>query len=166
MGALVGFEVIRLLERRSEVPVRRLFASGSNAPTQPRLRGSTDTWRDADILADLRRLGGTGEQLLTDEEALRMNLPALRADYRALLDYSCPADARIDAPITVVLGRTDPTTTRSAAERWREHTRASCDVAVVEGGHFFPAERATDVMHSVLAGLGPVLRDPSAARTA
>ncbi|MEU8244549.1 alpha/beta fold hydrolase [Actinoplanes missouriensis] len=150
MGALVAFEVARSLAG-SGVPVLRLVASGSNAPTRPRWRHAPGVWDDAAILTELRGLGGTAQQVLDDEEMLRLAMPALRADYRALREYTCAEDARIEAPITVVLGRDDPTTTAQDAEPWRRHTLAACDTEIVEGDHFFPLTRPATVMEIIMS---------------
>ncbi|MCX4761550.1 alpha/beta fold hydrolase [Streptomyces sp. NBC_01275] len=136
MGALVAFEVARLMERHGGSGPVALFASGRRAPG--RVRTEADVPRDdASIVADIRSLGGTDSRILADPELLGMVLPALRSDYRAVASYRADADARIGAPVVVLVGDADPHTTREEAHAWHGHTAGAFEVHTFSGGHFY-----------------------------
>jgi pyochelin biosynthetic protein PchC len=159
MGALVAFETVRLVEAEQPEKVAHLFASGSNAPSFPRAearRRRRRRWSDEEMIGELRRLGGTGALVLADEEAVRMHLPALRDDYRALASYSCGPQVRTGVPIAVLVGRDDPTTSAAAADRWRSHTRSDFSVQEFPGGHFFVTEYPQEVLDTVVGHLDPI----------
>ncbi|SOE09139.1 Surfactin synthase thioesterase subunit [Streptomyces sp. 2323.1] len=144
MGALVAFEVARRLERDGDGPVR-LFASGRRAPSA--YRDEQVHRRDDDgIVAELRALSGTDARVLDDEEMLRMVLPALRSDYKAVETYRSEPGAVVRCPVTVLVGDDDPKTSLDEARSWDAHTTDACDLRVFPGGHFYLADRPTEVM--------------------
>lgn len=144
MGALVAFEVARRMERTGSGPVR-LFASGRRAPSRTRDE-HVHTLDDDGVIAELRALAGTDAQVLQDEELLRMVLPAIRSDYRAVETYRCDPGATVGCPVTVLTGDADPRTSLPEAHAWSEHTTAEADVRVFTGGHFFLSERPAEVL--------------------
>ncbi|WP_394427920.1 thioesterase II family protein [Streptomyces sp. SGAir0957] len=144
MGALVAFEVARRMEATGSGPVR-LFASGRRAPSRTRDE-RVHTLDDDGVIAELRALAGTDAQVLQDEELLRMVLPAIRSDYRAVETYRCDPGAAVSCPVTVLTGDADPRTTLAEAQAWSEHTTGGSDVRVFTGGHFFLSERPAEVL--------------------
>ncbi|MFE6525379.1 thioesterase II family protein [Streptomyces sp. NPDC057794] len=144
MGALVAFETARRMERTGAGPVR-LFASGRRAPSRTRDE-HVHTLDDDGVVAELRALAGTDAKVLQDEELLRMVLPAIRSDYRAVETYRCEPGARLRCPVTVLTGDADPRTSLEEARAWSGHTEGDCDVRVFSGGHFFLSERPGEVL--------------------
>jgi surfactin synthase thioesterase subunit len=150
MGAVVAFEVVRHVESTG-IPAVRLFASGRHAPSHPGRGRVLD--RDEDIVAELRRLGGTGTELLDRPAIRKMILPVLRADYRANADYSCAPRTRVRAPITFLLSEADPYVDQPGALAWREHTTGEFRMARFPGGHFYFAEQLPQVVAEIQANL-------------
>jgi surfactin synthase thioesterase subunit len=152
MGATVAFEVTRRLIAAGGPPPIRLFVSGRRAPSR---------WRDEDvhtrsdegIIAELNRLSGTDSSMLGDEEVLRMILPVVRSDYRAIETYRGEGAGSVPVPITVLVGDADPLTTVDEAADWAAHTTAGFDLQVFPGGHFYLAERPAEVLAAIRAGL-------------
>ncbi|MFI8872845.1 thioesterase II family protein [Streptomyces sp. NPDC055243] len=143
MGAIIAFEVARRLQERGHTPAM-LFASGRRAPSTRRVENVHQ--RDDDgIVAEMKAMSGTDAQVLGDEELLRMVLPAIRSDYRAIETYG-PVDATVDCPITALVGDADPKTTGPEADEWRSHTTAAFDIKTFRGGHFFLSPRAAEVI--------------------
>ncbi|MEU6084275.1 thioesterase II family protein [Streptomyces sp. NPDC047108] len=144
MGALVAFEVARRLERDGGGPVR-IFASGRRAPS--RYRDENVHQRDDDgIIAEVKAMSGTDDRLLGDDELIRMILPSLRGDYRAVETYRCEPGATVDCPVTALVGDSDPKTSVDEARDWQKHTTAGFDLRTFPGGHFYLNTRAADVL--------------------
>ncbi|WP_030936984.1 thioesterase II family protein [Streptomyces sp. NRRL S-646] len=144
MGALVAFEVARRFEREGSGPVR-LFASGRRAPS--RYRDENVHRRDDDgIVAEVKAMSGTDDRLLDDDELIRMILPALRGDYRAVETYRSAPGATVACPITALVGDSDPKTSLDEAQDWEKHTSADFDLRILPGGHFYLNSRAADVL--------------------
>jgi surfactin synthase thioesterase subunit len=152
MGALLAYETAWILQERGARPPRRLFLSARGAPgPQP---GPHDRLADDDaILSAVRRLGGTGVEMLDDPEVAAMVLPALRADYAALAAYSWTPREPLDTPVTVLCGDADPVVPVEEAADWRTYTRAETEVRVFPGGHFYLDQRLGDVAEVVLRGV-------------
>jgi surfactin synthase thioesterase subunit len=152
MGALVAFETARLLARDELPGPQRLFLSGRGAP-DPRAGTPYHLYDDADVLAEVRRLGGTDQAMLDNPEVLEMVLPPLRADYRAVDTYRWHGGEPLAAPITALVGDSDPMVTVEAARTWREHTSGDFALKIFPGGHFYLADHIGQVAATVAEGL-------------
>ncbi|MFE6780524.1 thioesterase II family protein [Streptomyces sp. NPDC057702] len=150
MGAILAFEVARRLAEGGHTPAR-LFASGRRAPATRR-EENVHLRDDDGIVAEMQAMSGTDAQVLGDEELLRMVLPAIRSDYRAIETYA-PVDATVNCPITALVGDADPKTTVEEAEAWRAHTTTAFDLRVFPGGHFYLTPRAAEVIAVVREAL-------------
>lgn len=80
-GALIGFELARLLRERGLPGPRHLFASGRRAPDVPPQSRLTGHLPDDEFLADLGELGGLPRELLENREIMQMLLPLLRGTW-------------------------------------------------------------------------------------
>ncbi|TQK51034.1 surfactin synthase thioesterase subunit [Streptomyces sp. SLBN-118] len=149
MGASVAFEVAARLERRAGVTPVSLFVSGRRAPSRHR---SEDLHRKGDdaLLREIRALDGTAQAALDDEDIVRMFLPSLRADYKAIERYRSAPGASVGCPLVALTGDNDPKTTVEEARAWQEHTTGPFDLRVFDGGHFYVSEQ-TDAVAEVLA---------------
>lgn len=136
MGAVLAFETICRLERRHGPGQYALVASGRRGPSTVREETVAEESDDA-LIREIRKLNGTSSALLADDDVLRMALPSLRGDYRAIEAYRCPPQRRIAAPITVLTGNSDPKTTLVEASAWCAHTDGAFRLRAFPGGHFF-----------------------------
>jgi pyochelin biosynthesis protein PchC len=145
MGAIVAYEVVRVLEHQQGWSPTGLFVSGRRAPS---------TWRDENVhrggdgrlLQEVVRLGGTPAQLMEDEEVRQMMLPALRGDYRAIETYVWRPGAPLSCPIWAALGEADPLTTVPEAAAWRAHTTGGFELRTFPGGHFYLAAHVQELV--------------------
>jgi surfactin synthase thioesterase subunit len=144
MGATLAFEVARRLEADGG-ELARLFASGRRAPSRVRDE-NVHSKTDEGVVDELKTLAGTDTALLGDEDILKMILPAIRSDYRAIETYRCAPDVTVRAPLTVLTGDSDPKTSLEEAEAWRGHTTGPFDLKVHPGGHFFLIAEAQAVI--------------------
>ncbi len=144
MGAVVAFEVARRFERDGGGPVR-LFASGRRAPSRYRDENVHQRGDDG-IIAEVKAMSGTDDRVLGDDELIRMILPALRGDYKAVETYRCEPGATVACPVTALVGDSDPKTSVDEAEDWQKHTTAGFRLHVLPGGHFYLNSRAADVL--------------------
>jgi surfactin synthase thioesterase subunit len=135
MGATVAYEVARRLERDG-TQVLGLFASACRAPSEQRVENVHQ--RDEEgLIAALRELSGTDPGVLDDAELLRMVLPAVRGDYKAVETYRHQPGTELSCPIRVLVGDNDPVTDLSEASAWQAHTTSTCEMDVFPGGHFY-----------------------------
>ncbi|OAR26936.1 oleoyl-ACP hydrolase [Streptomyces sp. ERV7] len=135
MGSSVAYEVALRLEEKGVRPLG-LFASGRSAPSVPLSRRLHLVDDDA-LVRHLRELSGTDSQLLADESLLRMVLPALRGDYRALETHTPEPGRTLACPVVALCGDADPVVDPDDVALWERHTSASFRMRVLAGGHFF-----------------------------
>ncbi|GAA2404670.1 alpha/beta fold hydrolase [Actinomadura vinacea] len=140
MGAVIAFEVAtRMKERRGAAPVA-LFASGRRAPSTHRDE-KVHKGGDAALIAELDRLSGTDRRVLRDEDVLRMVLPSMRSDYRAVETYRHRPGPKLDCPVVVLAGEDDPRVDMDEAKAWGDHTTGAFEVCTFPGGHFYLADQ-------------------------
>ncbi|GAB3833043.1 thioesterase II family protein [Dactylosporangium cerinum] len=152
MGAVVAFEVARRLEDlRANTPVV-LFASGRRAPSIQR-QEAVGKYSDDGLIAEIRALDGTNSSMLHDDELVRMILPAVRADYRAIESYVCAPEAVIARPIVAILGTEDPRVSLSDAQAWESHTTGKFDLHTLPGNHFYINGHLDELRALVRSGL-------------
>ncbi|GGS19830.1 oleoyl-ACP hydrolase [Streptomyces humidus] len=147
MGAVLGFEVGARLEKAGVVPLA-LFASGRRAPSRHRDE-NVHLRSDDGIVAELKALSGTQAAVLADEEILRMVLPAVRSDYKAVETYRHTGGLRLAVPIHAHFGVDDPLVTRDEAQAWADHTSGDFTLHSHPGGHFYLDEQAPRVIEAI-----------------
>jgi surfactin synthase thioesterase subunit len=154
MGAVIAYEVAGRMSRRLGAAPTALFASSRRAPSTYRAE-AVHRRDDAGLLAELRKLSGTGAGILDDEELVRMILPPLRGDYTAIETYRPRTGPRLDCPVVALIGDQDPVVDRDEARAWGEHTSRSFTLRVFPGGHFYLKEHQQAVVDLVSRQLLP-----------
>jgi medium-chain acyl-[acyl-carrier-protein] hydrolase len=154
MGALIAFELLRLLRRRQGPSPIHLFVSGFRSPEFPRRRRSIHQLPDAEFLEELRCYGGTPEQIFAHQELLRLLLPALRADFALHETYRYYPEPPLACPISVFGGADDTLVNQSELLGWRAHTRAQFRVHMLPGDHFFLNTAHSLLLAAIHADLG------------
>ncbi|MFG3009686.1 thioesterase II family protein [Streptomyces cinerochromogenes] len=151
MGAMVGFELARLLEDAGRPPAV-FFVSGRRGPSVER---SEDVHQgdDARLIEEVTRLGGTDGAVLRDEEMLSMILPVLRADYRAVETYRHTPGPRLSCPFVALTGDADPRVTPEEARTWSQETDGPFELHVYPGAHFYLVAQQQAVLARIEATL-------------
>jgi pyochelin biosynthetic protein PchC len=133
LGATVAFEVARALEKGGRTRPVQLFLSAPAAAGALALDISTDER----LLAEVRRLGGTGVALLEHPELRQMVLPTIRHDLAILAAHEITEGPPLDCPITVLVGESDHTCQVPDGRRWAPRTTGEFDLRVFPGGHHY-----------------------------
>ncbi|MET8450848.1 alpha/beta fold hydrolase [Streptomyces sp. NPDC005209] len=148
MGATVAFEIARRFKAAGIPAPERLFASARRAPSRTRTE-RVHTRDDEGVIKELRKLSGTDDRVLGNEEIMRLALPAIRNDYKAVETYRVDRGVSVDCPITVLIGDTDPNTTLDEVDAWADHTTAGHELQSFSGGHFYLADRQREVLDAI-----------------
>lgn len=156
LGALVAFELVReVAELGLPMPIG-LYVSGRPAPHVAFRGRPLWTLSDADLVAQLRALGGTPQVLLEHPKLLSAFLPALRADLRVNEDYEFKPEQPLDVPITAFAAADDSRARATDMASWADHTTASFALTELAGGHFAVMADPTVVLNRVVADLREV----------
>jgi len=137
MGAVVAFELARLLRRRNRPAPRMLVASGARAPQFRRGHLPPPEPTEAEFVEALRRLQGTPREVLDNPKLLQLILPALREDAAIYRNYIYGEEPPLDFPIHAYGGAEDPNVSRTHLEAWAQQTTAAFAVHIFPGGHFY-----------------------------
>jgi len=137
MGAVVAFELARLLRRRHRPLPRVLVASGARAPQFRRGHVPGPEPGEAEFAEALRRLQGTPREVLDNPSLMQLILPALREDAAIYRNYIYAEEPPLDCPIRAYGGAEDPNVHRPHLEAWALQTTAAFAVRLFPGGHFY-----------------------------
>lgn len=146
LGALVGYLVcLRLREQGRNLPVH-VFVSGRNGPgwVDPD-RAAVHLLPHGEFIAKLRELGGSPEEVLQNEELMRLFVPMLRADFEVAHGYVHQEAAPLEVPMTVMAGRGEKEASEEALGLWRVCSSFPVKVEWFEGGHFFLFEHWAEI---------------------
>lgn len=144
LGALVAFELLRELRRRGDPEPVHLFVSGCVAPHCPFDDGPPIRNMELpELVATLRKLGGTPEWLLSDPSVLEMIVPAIRADFSVKETNVYRPEPPLDVPITALPATDDPRASEELVGRWCEQTTGEFEQHTLMGGHFAVFEQAS-----------------------
>jgi surfactin synthase thioesterase subunit len=152
MGAVVALEVARRMRDGRGLSPVRLFASGRRAPNRYR-QETVHLGSDPELVAELRRVGGTDPHWLENGELLATILPATRNDYYAIGTYVCAPAPPLDCPVSALVGDSDPQTTIDEAQAWREFGSRGFDLRVFPGGHFYLEACKAEVIEVITSAL-------------
>lgn len=148
MGGLLAFEVARALAEAGREP-EWLFVAASSAPTTVRYSNLPGRGGDDALLSDLRRLGGTPDEILDDPALLELFLPPLRADAQALKSYRFrPGDA-LRCGVTALAARDDPIIDADQLARWADVTVGPFRYHRLPGGHHIIRDAEAAVLATI-----------------
>ncbi len=153
-GALIGYELARLLRRRGERGPVHLVASGRRAPHVPPPPPLTMGLPDDQFLDELARLGGMPAEVREHPELREMLLPVLRADVALHETYEYQDEPPLEIPITGYAGMDDPRAPPDTVAEWAVHTSREFALRTWPGGHFYLAAERDRVIRQVVQDLG------------
>lgn len=149
MGAMISFDLARLLRKLQVQQPLHLFVSGRRAPQWPETSRDTYDLPEAEFVEELRRLNGTPREVLEHPELMQLMTPLLRADFSVCQTYEYSPEPPLNCPITVFGGVGDDETGREQLEGWREQTTATYTLRMFSGDHFFIHEAQPQILQII-----------------
>lgn len=149
MGALLAYELSRLLRSQESRLPMHLFISGFRAPHLPDRQPHLRNLSDADFINHVKAFGGTPEAVFQNSELMDIFLPILRADFAVIETYQYVDDQPFDCPITAFGGCDDPRVNMEEMVSWREHTNKHFRLQVFNGGHFFIKQHQPQILQII-----------------
>lgn len=161
LGALVCFELCRLLRRMRRPLPQHLFLSSYPAAHCTDARWRVDDLSDSQLVDALLRFEGTPPEVLAHPEILRLTLPILRADFALSAACDYVDEPPLDVPITALGGTQDREVPPRWVEEWRRQTSRSFDLRYFRGGHFYFNDHLAEVASVVERAITHSLAAPS-----
>lgn len=154
LGALLAFELVRTLRDRNTPLPRALFISGTHAPSLRHLERFSSLQSDSELVEELRRLNGTAQDILFNEDLMAMILPILKADFQLCASYRYRSRPVLPLPIHAFGGKSDEAT-QIDLMAWRNESSSIFTLDMLDGDHFFIHRNETkflDLLFSYTAG--------------
>ncbi len=146
MGALIAFELARLLQGEKVNPPRLLVVSAAFAPQRASRPQPTFGLPDGALIQRIRELNGTPEEILQNSVMLQTFLPILRADLEMAETYRFIPGEKLCCPILALGGEEDPEVNLKEMEGWAAQTEKSFTLKRLPGGHFFLHDQADQIL--------------------
>lgn len=136
MGALVAFELARLLAQRGKPPAL-LMPAGRGAPELPDPGPALHAASERALVDELLRLGGTSREMFADRERMARLIPIVRADFAVCETYAFREAPPLECPIVAFGGEQDTDWPEAHIAAWGAHTRGVFSYTMFPGDHFF-----------------------------
>lgn len=137
MGTRIAFELARKLRARDGMEPAHLLMAACKAPQIPEPPNPRFLLPDAEFKEALRRLGGTPDEVLDNDELMDLFLPAVRADFALKESYVHQPCAPFACPITAFCGDRDDEAPPDEVSPWHTQTSGEFRMRIFEGRHFF-----------------------------
>jgi medium-chain acyl-[acyl-carrier-protein] hydrolase len=159
LGAWIAFEFARQLQSKS-IPILHLFISGQPAPQLPDPEAPIRNFPDQEFISEVRRrYDGLPEEVLSDNEMMKLSLPALRADFTIKETYQYTDGPTLDCPVSCFGGYNDGSVSADDLAAWRDRACSTFNLRMFPGGHFFIDNARESVLKCIAAELESSLRN-------
>ncbi|WDD92423.1 alpha/beta fold hydrolase [Burkholderia sp. FERM BP-3421] len=157
MGALLAFELAKVIEARRPGMLAHLFVSAHHAPRLKTATRPVHTLEDDALIEALRELGGTPDEVLDSAELMTFLTPTIRADFEMCENYRYRRAAPLAADITALSAIDDRRHSGDRMTDWRFETTGAFESFVLPGSHFFIHSAHAELLSRVRDTLSRVL---------
>ncbi|MBA2677582.1 MAG: thioesterase [Ktedonobacteraceae bacterium] len=164
-GALVGFELARLLSRQYQLSPCHLFAASCQAPQLVRSDAAIHHLPDHAFVEGLRHFKGIPEHILQDASMMEFLLPALRADFMLYETYGYVPGPPLACALSAYGGLEDALIRLSALTCWQYMTGDAFTLRMFPGDHFFLRSAHGVLLHAVVEELARSLDKQAPAKS-
>jgi medium-chain acyl-[acyl-carrier-protein] hydrolase len=153
MGALLAYELTRLLGARGRLRPRQLFLSAHRAPERPAKRGPVSTLPDDEFLARLLEMAGSSRSAMRHPDLLLLTARTTRSDFELCEKYRYRPTEPLDIPLSCFAADDDSEVDVPDVAAWSQHTTRGCGVRTFRGGHLFLLDHAGELQAEIAADL-------------
>ncbi|MEV5241987.1 alpha/beta fold hydrolase [Streptomyces cinnamoneus] len=153
MGASLAYEITLRLQDQHGVAPAALLVSGRKPPHLLTPRPDLD---DDEVLAEVRRLGGTDAVVLDDPDLRELVLPAITTDFRIVARYAARPGVPLPCPVYAYVGDGDEDVDVESMRGWADLAPQGFGLRVLPGDHFYLAEQRNALIDDIRARLAPV----------
>jgi medium-chain acyl-[acyl-carrier-protein] hydrolase len=157
MGALIGFELTRLLRRDFRLMPSHLFLSGLRPVQLSDWSLPIHRLNLSDASHELESRYGVPGSALSDPELQQLLVPLIQADMAVCETYVYYEEEPLDCPISVFGGADDRKVNPEILKEWRLHTSGPFRIQILPGDHFFLNPSWAQVSRLVLEDLVPYI---------
>ena len=149
VGSLLAYELV-LQFAAAELPMpKQLLVSGCQAPGDAKSYfPAMSHLDDQDFFEDLVTDACLAQRLMTEPEAVAMELDSIRADYRLREHYQASNQPKLSIPLAVFAGSRDLIPLGNLLE-WQQVALQPVHVCVFKGDHFFIEDDKVGLLNHV-----------------
>ncbi|WP_397458246.1 thioesterase II family protein [Pseudomonas asplenii] len=136
LGGLLAFELAHVLRARGLPAPLALFTSATAGPSRRDVSEYAEAKTDEQLMARLRKLKGTTEEVLANHDLMQLMLPILRADFLLCGSFQYGAREPLAVPIHVFGGKQDSVRADELLD-WQVETSTGFSLDMFEGHHFY-----------------------------
>lgn len=137
MGALLAFELVREVRRRHGTEPSCLIVSGMRSPEKTASMRKYEHLDDAELIEELRRMGGTDAAVFDDPDLWELLGPIMRSDLVMCDHYVFKDDEPLSCPVVAIGSDGDDELDQRLLDGWGEHTSGSFETRMFPGNHFY-----------------------------
>jgi surfactin synthase thioesterase subunit len=152
-GGMIAFETARALVRGEHRTPRAVFLSALSAAHLPKARRPIWNLPDAEFVAEIRRYGGTPEEVLADPDLAALFLTAVRADFEAFDTYRYEPGPLPGCPVVVFGGTDDDRVGPVQLQAWHD-ILPDVRVHMLPGDHFYVRTARRPLTQAIGQSLG------------
>lgn len=153
MGALLTFEIARVLRRRSAPLPFVLLLSAYPAAHLKRVQLPVSGLPAEQLIERLREMDGTPEAILQNRELMTFLLPTIRADFELCETYRHREEPPLAIPMIAFGGDRDREAPPERVAAWSRHTSNHFAHYTLPGGHFFMHSSRDQLLAHVVEAL-------------
>lgn len=136
MGSLLAFELYYMISGKKLRRPKHIFFSGYKPPNIPRKENISDL-PYSDFLRKLVELGGMPDELINNQELLKIFIPVIHNDIKVLENYNyVEREMGIECDISILNGKEDSINLEEILA-WKKHACKEFKIYSFEGNHFF-----------------------------
>lgn len=139
LGAMIAFKVAWALEHKYERCADKIILAARHTANIKNEIGYQTYMGTEALVDDMRRVGGTPDEILNNDGIMKCLLPDIIKDYRLNEDLIYKGEI-IHSSLRIDVGVDDQDTSLDLIKGWRELTRGNVTFRSFPGGHFFPYE--------------------------
>lgn len=156
MGGILGFEVVKSLEKRG-LKADNCFISGTSLADLREIKMidmTIDELDDDEVLEVVSRYGAINDDnvLMKYPELRKIYMKAIRADLALIKNYDNTRE-KIHCPIYALCGDKDPSETIERMHDWESYTISDVFYKEYEGDHFYLDKHLIQVSKDILSAL-------------
>lgn len=148
LGSLIGYELMKRLRLTGATLPRYFIASGCRAPHLYSKEQTFDLPKAA-FIHELKKMNGTPEAILQNNELMELYLPLLRADFQVAETYFTSIGEPLNCTLILFSGTEDRGIKQADLEGWRKHFNSGGNIQMFEGDHFFIEQNGREILSAV-----------------
>src|SRR5262249_161228 len=146
-GAILAFEVAGEMGRRGWPEPDHVFVASQRSPEE-REATALHELTDRDLFEFLRGMNTLPGHISIRDPLWNLLIPGIRADLKAMGDYTLQSRDPLETPITAIIGQDDTSLSPALVEGWRRYSPESFRTRQVAGGHLVSS--SPEIVNTIL----------------